>query len=535
MIKTDFVINKGFKWYSNKNISVKGFLFDSDNTYFEKEKLLDVFENIKTKDELLKCIQNANGLFTVFIKLSENDFLLANDIIRVFPVFYSKRNNDIYLTDDIQLILNELKLKELNLVSKNEFLSAGFVSGHNTLINNVQVTQSGEISQICDTEINTEFYSNYYTSSENNSAYNVQKEQLKDNLDSAFKRLAHSFNGRKAVIPLSGGFDSRFIACKLKELGYNNVLCYSYGNLIDNKEKETSQKVAKKLGFDWEFIEYNKDIVGNYMEDEIFSDFWQFYSQFSTAFMFHDYFAVKHFKEKNIIPLNSIFISGHSGDFLGGSQLYKNGGIKKGASFEKIAKSIFNNRYLLAKLNSSDEKEITNSIYLSLQQQFRNNETPLAYSLIDNWDIKEKLSKNNANTTRIYDFFSYEFRLPYWDNSLANFCKTIPYEYKYGKILYDDVLRDCFKKFDVNFDEGRKLNPEEFKFYQFKQLIKRVIPSKISRFLKPNSDFLNYDLAQSPLKEELKQNGFSIKRLKHRNSVFTYWQLMQTEKLIHKM
>ncbi len=534
MIKVDFIINKGFKWHTENNISVKGFLFDSNQHYYEKEGLIDFFKEVKTKKDLFEKISNINGLFTVFIQLSNTEFLLANDIIRSFPIFYSTQNDVFNISDSASEIIKTIPSPELHLRAKNELLSSSYVRGSNTIIKEMFVTQSGQISQYRNAKLHSEFYFNYHISIENNSSYELQKEQLKENIDKTFERLVISLGERKAVIPLSGGFDSRLIACKLKELGFKNVLCYTYGKWNNNTERETSQKAAKKLGFDWEFVEYNKKTVGDYLKDKTFGHFWQYYSQLSTTPMFHDYFAVKFFNENRIIPNDSIFISGHSGDFLGGSQLYKNGNIKKEASLKKIAKNIFKQRFLLTKLSSATEKEIINNIYSQLQHQHKNHALPMAYTIFEDWEVKENLSKYNANAAHIYDFFGYGYRLPFWDKSLVNYCKTIPYKYKFGKIIYDDVLKNYFKKFNIDFEAGRMLTPDEFQFYKVKKRIKSVIPSRMANYLKPKPDPLNYEFAQYYMKEELeKQKSFSANKIKSRNSIFTYWYIMQIEKLLN--
>lgn len=534
MIKVDLNINKGFKWYTENNISVKGFLFDSDQNYFEKEQLVGYFKNVKTKKELLDKTSNANGLFTVLIQNSDKEILSANDNIRAFPLFYSTQNDVLHISDNAYEVLKSIQNPELNIPAKNELLSSSYVTGSSTLIKDLLVTQSGQISQSQHADLKSEFYFNYYTSSENQSSYELQKKQLKYELDKAFERLVVSLGGRKVIIPLSGGFDSRFIACKLKELGYKNVLCFSYGKWDDNQERKTSQRVAKQLGFDWEFVEYDKNTVGNYINDETFKNFWLYYSQLSASVMFHDYFALKYFKEQNIIPDDSIFVPGHSGDFLGGSQLYKNGDIKKDASLETIARNILKYRFVLTKQSSKTKKEIFNNIYSQLKNQHKEHELPMAYSIFEDWEIHENLSKYNANATHIYDFFGYEYRLPFWDKSLVNYCKTIPYNYKFGKILYDDVLRNKFEELDVNFDEGRMLNTTEFKLYKLRSIIKTLIPLKIINYLKPKADPLNYDFAQSNLLEELKtRHNFSNAKIKSRNSIFTHWYIKQVEELLN--
>ncbi|MFC2104625.1 asparagine synthase-related protein [Bacteroidota bacterium] len=530
MIKTDLKLENGFKWFSDKNISVKGFLFDQNNNFYSGEALINYFNNIKERDALENKLNHASGLYTVIIQLDDHEAFIANDIIRSFPIFYSFMNERYLITDEYNSILNKISNPKLNHLSKAEFLAAGFVSGNQTLFNDIYVTQSGQIVHIKNNLIYTSSYFNYSISKECLSEYGSLITQGKKIIDSCFERLMHSIQNRKVIIPLSGGFDSRLIVCKLKELGYTNVLCYSFGKSKNNKEKEISEKVANKLGFEWTFIEYNPDLINDYLSDKIFIEYWEQYSQYSSSFMFQDYFALKYFKDNKLIPDDSIFIPGYSGDFLGGSQLYKNGGIKQHATLKKIAKCILNNRYKLSVIDSNSQKSIVDKIELQLREFTNQNSDLYAYSVFEEWEIKENLSKFIGRAAHIYDFFGYEYRLPYWDMELVSFFKTIPYHFKYGKILYDDILKYHFEKFNVNYDSGRIISPSEFKIFKTKQFIKSIIPSFFKRPIS-DVDTLNYELILEPIKEELKvYPNYTLKKFKTRNSFLFSWYLKQIEK-----
>ena len=75
--------------------------------------------------------------------------------------------------------------------------------------------------------------------------------------EDTFSRLISWLDGRQAVIPLSGGYDSRLIALMLKELGYNNVLCFTYNTGGAKWEVDISRRVAKNLGFCWHYVHSN--------------------------------------------------------------------------------------------------------------------------------------------------------------------------------------------------------------------------------------------------------------------------------------
>ena len=57
------------------------------------------------------------------------------------------------------------------------------------------------------------------------------------------------------LIRLSGGNDSRLIACLCKKFGLDNVTCFTYGR-EDSFEVAISKKVASALGYMWYFVEY---------------------------------------------------------------------------------------------------------------------------------------------------------------------------------------------------------------------------------------------------------------------------------------
>ncbi|MCK7528935.1 MAG: asparagine synthase C-terminal domain-containing protein [Ignavibacteriales bacterium] len=388
-------------------------------------------------------------------------------------------------------LLDQIRNKELDPISKNEFVSAGFVSGHNTLFTEINVTQAGELLSYKDGIISNEIYFNYSINVEDKGSYTDLRFDTQQIIDNTFSRLINSLNGRMAVIPLSGGFDSRLIACKLKELGYKNILCYTFGKSKDNSEKATSEKVAKKLGLNWVFIEYNSENIGEYINSKDFIDYYRYYTQYSSSFMFQDYFAVKYLTENKIIPQNAIFIPGYSGDFLGGSQLYKNGNTKYEASTSELARKIFEERYINTKIKKIHQTEIIQKIENQLIEKVIEEKKYLAYSIFENWEIKENLSKFIGQASHIYSFFGYEYRLPFWDGELVNFFKYIPYKLKFGKIFYDDILKSNFSKLGVNYHEGSSLTKNQFRIYRIKKQLKNI-PLPKNR-IEDKIDTLNYE------------------------------------------
>ena len=89
-------------------------------------------------------------------------------------------------------------------------------------------------------------YHNYFLQGEKEKDIVLATTKLLNVFDIISDRLIRSLQGKTAIIPLSGGYDSRLIAVMLKNKGLKDVICFTYGRK-GNPEVEISEKVAKLL------------------------------------------------------------------------------------------------------------------------------------------------------------------------------------------------------------------------------------------------------------------------------------------------
>ena len=111
MINISLIYNYGFSWFKKENIFVKGYLFDKNNSFYEKEELFEYFKGITNIQSFENKIKQANGLFTVIIK-NEDSVFFAVDRLRMFPIFYFIENEDIFISDDVEHLRLQNKLYE---------------------------------------------------------------------------------------------------------------------------------------------------------------------------------------------------------------------------------------------------------------------------------------------------------------------------------------------------------------------------------------------------------------------------------------
>jgi asparagine synthase (glutamine-hydrolysing) len=430
-MKIDLQLNKGFLWTNDSDIWAKGFLFDSNNILFEEEKILDYFVGIKNKEEFEYKLKHANGFFSVVIQHEDRVFA-AVDCIRSHPLFYSKKFQ--WVGDNPESLQTNHALKK-DSVSMCEFFATGYVTGNQTIYEGIYQLQAGQYLII---ENNTCRLNTYYQYLHQD-FIDYTEEKARIELDkcvtNAMERLITYANGRQLVIPLSGGYDSRLIALKLKELKYENVVCFTYGKK-GNWEAIISKKVADELGFRWKFIDYEPIAKTRYASADILK-----YDQFShrTVSLPHvqDLFAVHQLKEKKIIESNALFIPGHSGDFLAGSHLSKLECSDSVLKKEEIITRTIKKHYGLFKLSGLQREVCSKKVCKNLEKSPKDGDNS---SLLDCWNWQERQSKFIVNSCRVYEFYGYQWYCPLWDKEIMEYFRTLTLKLRENRWLYNTYI-----------------------------------------------------------------------------------------------
>ena len=523
--------NNGFKWVKKENLFVRGYIFDLNEQFYQDETLADYFSDIETYTDFEERVSYANGCYSVIYIKGEKIFA-ACDCIRSLPLFYTKYNGEWVISDDSYYLSEKFGKSELNEIAAVEFLATGYVTGDETLIRNINQIQAGEIIRFEEEGLDKKFYFTYRTSVTTEDEYDEFREQGIEIFNKAFKRFIASLDGRTVVVPLSGGFDSRMIVTMLKKYEYDKVICFTYGRK-GNPEIEISKKVAETLGFKWIYIEYTEGLIENFLNDTIFLNYYKYAGKLVSMFFMQEYFAVKYLKENKLIPEDSIFAPGHSGDFLGGSQLFKHDNLGLFDDLKDVAHRIYNVKYCYLRPETGDLELIHQRIQKSLEEKFTGN-ADLSYSIHEDWDFKEKLAKFNFNSLTTYTYFGYEFRFPYWDNELLNFFKKLPLHVKINKFLYDDILiEEFFKPLGLNFPD--ELQPSEITLrrQKIKDKIKHILPEPVNRFFMDKSDDLFYNeiTQQMVIDSALKGKKLNIHG-NYFNSLIIQWYLDDIKRTI---
>ncbi len=454
-------------------VAGKGFYQDK---LYKDDEFHTLVSSWSTKEDFIKGIQELNGFYAL-ISLQGGQLFAAVDRVRSIPLFYAQKAQEFYLSDCADWVREKVGNTKLDLLAKGEFLLTGYVTGSDTLFPDVKQIQAGECIFIEDTPGGITVEKHRYYEYIHNYPDSVTEEELitvhDEVLLNIFNRLIQIAAGRTIVVPLSGGLDSRLIVLMLKRLGYDKVIAFSYGR-PGNSESVVSKQVADSLGIQWEFVEYSNDMWYQWYHSDEYKKYASFSDGCTSLPHIQDWPAVWHLKKNNKIPQDSIFVPGHSADLPAGSrsvslpEIYEAGTINEAI----ILKSILGWHYSLFDWSDKAAKLLpvfNNRIMQVLGDINRLPDNACAFEL---WDVSQRQAKFIINSLRVYEFWNYDWWMPFWDHEYMNFWTGVPLTYRKQKYLYDTYISRTQRKYSsmVGRDEPRGLLLKD----RIKSLIKQT-------------------------------------------------------------
>jgi len=489
----NLIKNDGFTWSAKDGIWVKGFLFDSQGNFYQRENLCDYFNNISDSTVFVDRLKDANGHFSIVIETAEH-ILCAVDRVRSLPLFIAIDGSNLTISDDARKFDKET-ICTPDRIMERQFELTGYVLGNNTLFSAIKQLQGGELLIINKTSENQLYtFKKYYEHLHLNFFEQNEENLLKKCSvisNNIFKRLIESVGSAKIILPLSGGYDSRYIAVMLKKLGYTNVLCYTYGRK-ESHEVSMSQKVAQTLGFEWIFVEYTDDL---WQMDKKFVEYLDYSHNYSSLPHIQEFYALEYLTSHKLIPAGSVFVPGFCGDLLGGSFLIEEDKLAKIESNHiSLAKYIFHKHFNLCRCQGKYNKEIISDITKYIEDYKITCKDDLI-SINEHFFTLHKVTKFIVNSLRVYEFFGFEWRMPLWDNELIDFWYKIPNEKRRKSRLYNNyLLESVFKPYKLDIRKKESFTPASYIKAKMPDVIKKPILYIINKYLLKNSrDFNSFN------------------------------------------
>lgn len=452
-----------------------GYAFLNDD-FIDSKGLAELFLRDKKSDfgAYVALAKQLNGSFAIIIN-AENTLFACVDRMRSYPLFYSVKDNTFLITDDAHSIKDKLKQDVADPNAVKEFYMSGYTSQDKTLYRDIKQLRAGESLYLeSGNQPITQRYYTYYSKDKKHLSINRMIDIYNDVLFRTFQRLLKSVGKRKIVLPLSGGVDSRLVACMLRKLGYGNVTCFSYG-VPNNWEANISRKVAERVGYNWIFVPYSRKKWHSVYRSQEWKDFFYSWDNLSSLFSVNEWIAIGELKRNRSIPEDAVFVPGHTGDFISGGHLqYIFGEKKDGITKEGLISDILKKHYGLwpSKLKKAEIRDcLTNGLSKFFGSLPLDSKEDIA-NAYECWEWQERQSKFIINSVRTYDFWGYEWRLPLWDSEMMDFWSAVPYEMKMEKKLYLSHLKekDEFRLFGEDL-ERKKLHKKRIIAGRFRKFV----------------------------------------------------------------
>lgn len=401
-----------YKWEKYGRIYVRGYVL-IDGAMQSAQSISNLFNQETDKQKLVRLIGRFEGFFNI-IYLCESGVVAISDRVRSMPLFYGNNENGFFITDNpsVFAISSGIDQDELAI-----FRHALFTSGDRTLFTGVYAIGAGKYLYYTDGVVEIQPYMTYKYGKGRLTKIDEVGTLLMNSYLNMIDRVISVLGDRTAVIPLSGGHDSRLILYLLKSRNYKKVIAYSYG-AKGHSEGDISRKVAEYFGVRYIYVSYKEALLRK-LYDAHYGDFSKFASMGTSVPCLQEWYAVYHLKHNEMIPSNSCFIPGYSGDFLAGTHLSNDAIAKAEWKYDELLYHIFVRYY-----NEKDDRyskkdiEILHAIEKNVCELIKKKAT---YSrdelneIVERFDWYNRQSKYIVNAVRVYDYWGYQWLIPFFD------------------------------------------------------------------------------------------------------------------------
>ena len=434
--------NKIHRWNQFPFGYVKGFAF-MENTLLSEEEIYSSCVDAYNNNRLGTFLHQLNGHFSIVLTIGTETILIA-DKLKTYPLFYFQAEDLLFVTDTADNVLNKIPTIKLNSLSVKEYLSAGYVSENNTLLDGCQIVSASTYVRIVNNQATEKrYYSQHLLStSQPSGSLNATVTSI---LESVMFRMSKVVQDRTIVIPLSAGYDSRLIACLCKKYQFKKVICFTYG-IKNSPEVEVSRKVAKQLSFPWYNIEYTKEKWEKLISSSVFEDYMRYGGNLNTIPHIQDFLAITELLDKKLIPTDSVIVPGHTGDVIGGSH------FPHDITPNSIGYKLFEKYFEVNLLKRKYQEEIIQYLNQSVHNYFPIDSEEKSLQAFHLWNIRNRQANFIVNSVRAYELHNLDWYLPLWDDEFEQIWNALPCKTRVGSKLYNDLLfEEYFRPYKVDF------------------------------------------------------------------------------------
>ena len=446
----EIVLDKSWSSYSYRDCKgyFRGYLY---NPFLEKVEAAEYLTKhlMSLNNESISEYLNSLRGHYAFILEKTNEVVACVDIGRSIPLSYLRHNNKTYIFSNAEKIIDNIVNNNLT-VSQSSALSiamSGCTIGRNTLFHNIKNLNAGEFIHVDKINLRNHKWYEYMPTDYIDKNRDAKLEKLDEILNTIFENIIESCAGKKILVPLSAGLDSRLIASFLKKKNYKNVCCFSYGQK-GNFEAYHAKNIARKLGLKWFFIEINYKTSKKYYESKTYKEYIKFSDSLASFPVSHELIACDYLKKKGF-KNDTVIINGMAGDFFTSGHIPLKFTNKKSVEADvNLRKKFILDNYIEKHFSLWESLKTPNNIKLikdMLSKQLskfdlNSHDSKFDYKYHEYLEFMNRQSKIVMSNQRVYDFYNFGWRMPYFDYDFIDYWRNISIDDKISQNIFIDYL-----------------------------------------------------------------------------------------------
>lgn len=432
-------------------------------------------------DEILQVLRTSSGFFSLVIE-RHDEVIAAVDPIRSIPLFYAEDKPQLLVSDNAEWIRQRCSVKSPYPLGHAEFLLAGYVTGQRTLFEQIKQLRAGELAIFRKSGTQTRRYFVFDHEEPDTWTHEALEDTLQNVSISIFRRLINYANGRQIAVPLSGGYDSRFVLSMLKKLGYENVLCFSYG-ILGNSESALSKYIASSLGYKWKFVEYTDQKWRDAWSSQEASAFRLMASGHSSLAHIQDWLAIHSLVQQRALDEHCIIVPGHTGDFIAGGHIPALAFGGRSLSRDDLLDSIMGQHLSNAPAPSATIlAEVRENLDRAIGATRVGSPVEFA-SAFERWEWEERQAKYIGNSVRVYDFYGLDWWMPLWDLEFMRYWREVPLDLRAGRKWFISFIQQQYSTLAGS--AGSPLGNAASKSPSgFRAIIKQMLPARMRQLIR---------------------------------------------------
>lgn len=388
--------------------------------------------------------QGQPGLGQSIIAVDGHALVLSSDMSGTSAPLWSVQPSRIIVTDRPEGFLEAGIELRPDAKGAAQFRAAGYTLGSRTLLEGINRVQAGHTLRIdlANAAVSDTGPSFQLPPSERFTTAEQADRAFTEALDVTIGRTLTRFRGRRLVVPLSGGLDSRLLAAWLKRLGYEDVLAFSYGR-PGSRELDVSRKVAEELGIPWQGVELIPDRVTQAWRSSAAGSYISMAHGATSLPHVQDWFALHELLEHGVLSTDDVILPGHTviGN-LHDEEILHMAAPDREPLCESIVRAHLD-------IDGRWKKALRNpdlgGFVRSFLEHALTDDTPQAWADAQElFNATQRQSRYINNSVRAYEALGLSWDLPMLDVPMWQFAGRLPLGLSEGRAWYREFVNDFF-------------------------------------------------------------------------------------------